>query len=106
MRILLMQERAYSTYCSLKCSSIQGYLFQESYFTYGVAYLSWVDKRTGRHTRCKKCYAHYNGSEFMGEFDKYLQEIGIEQSAIQRISEPKNRQSRSGDVRNAKARLL
>jgi len=42
----------------------------------------------------------------MGEFDKYLQEIGIEQSAIQRISEPKNRQSRSGDVRNAKARLL
>jgi len=44
-----MQERAYSTYCSLKCSSIQGYLFQESYFTYGVAYLSWVDKRTGTH---------------------------------------------------------
>jgi len=41
-----------------------------------------VGLRKNRHIRCKKCYAHYNGSEFMGELDKYLQEIGIEQSAI------------------------
>jgi hypothetical protein len=39
-----------------------------------------VGLRKNRHIRCKKCYAHYNGSEFMGEFDKYLKEIGIEQS--------------------------
>ena len=37
-----------------------------------------VGLRKNKHIRCKKCYAHYNGSEFMGEFDKYLKEIGIE----------------------------
>ncbi|MFP3158150.1 MAG: hypothetical protein RXR65_00035 [Hydrogenobaculum sp.] len=37
-----------------------------------------VGLRKNRHIRCKKCYAHYNGSEFMEEFDKYLKEIGIE----------------------------
>jgi len=53
MRTLLMQELAYSTYCSLKYLYGQGYLFQESQqsgwtaFYYCVLYLSWVDKGTG-----------------------------------------------------------
>jgi len=48
------RDLAYSTYCSLKYLSGQGYLSQESQqsgwtaFYYCVAYLWWVDERTGR----------------------------------------------------------
>jgi len=81
-----MQELAYSTYCSLK------YLLDKNIYLKnrilllhgrlvgrGRLVVGWWKNR---HTRCKKCYARYNGREFMGEFDKYLQEIGIEQGAI------------------------
>jgi hypothetical protein len=36
-----MQELAYSTYCSLKHLSRQGYLFQESHRSDGIAFYLW-----------------------------------------------------------------
>ena len=43
-----MQELAYSTYCSLKHLSRQGYLFQESHRSDGIAFYLW----RGRFDKC------------------------------------------------------
>ena len=81
-----MQKLAYSTYFSLKYLSGQGCLFQESHFTiHCMTDLSWVDKRTGTH-----------------DVKKMLRKL----ERHQRISELKNKQSYSRDVRDAKAHLL
>ena len=57
MRTLLMQERVYSTYCSLKYLSGQGYLFQESQQSDKIAFYL-VGWWKNRHTRYKKCLWH------------------------------------------------